>query len=394
MIDIMRIGIDATAIWGIEKGLLTGMMIYTVNIIDRLLKIDQENYYYIYCRDRIPHQLRAIDSPRVNFRQLRSRKRKILQQVKLPFSVNADGLDLMFFPYHSASIFNPCKFVVTIHDLHPFVIPKQFHQIHTIAHRGNYLLSKINKLYWEQILKISARKADKVIAVSNATKKDLVDIFKIPEKKIAVVHEAVNHNIYNQDNHEEDLNTFRQKYQLFDKYILCVGTHSYKNLEGIVRSFHIVANKFPDHLKLIVAGNTDYIGKEIFELVDDLSLSNKVIFTGFFPIEDLKCLYQCAELFLFPSFYEGFGLPVLEAFACGTPVVTSKKGSLPEVAGEAALLVDPCDPEDIASSVLKLLADKSLREEKRQLGLKQIEKFSWDDAARKTLEVFSQVVHG
>ena len=225
----------------------------------------------------------------------------------------------------------------------------------------------------------------------NATKRDIVNIFHIPPENVDVIYEGVDKEYFNIDNHGQDLGRFREKYNLPNRYILCLGINAYKNIEGAVSSFCMIKKNYAHSLKLVIAGK-NYLGEGIFQLVRDLNLENEIIFTGFFPQKDVKYLYQCAEVFLFPSFYEGFGLPVLEAFACGAPVVTSSTaGSLPEVAGEAALLVDPNDHEEIASAVLKLLDDKDFRDKKRQQGLKQVEKFSWEEAARMTLDVFKQL---
>ena len=385
----MKIGIDATGVWGIKDGLLNGIMVYTIQVVNNLLKIDNKNEYFLYCRDEIPIQFNVRPSS-ATFRVISSKNRKILQQFKLPMAALHDRVDLMFFPYHSASLFCPCKSVVTIHDLHPYVVPKRFAKIHGSQVHGNKLISIINKTYWKKMLELASKRVDRIIAVSHSTKKDIANIFHIPIGKIHAVYEGVDKEHFQVDA-EKDLVYFREKHSLPEKYILCVGTHAYKNIEGAINSFGIIKKKYQASIKLVIAGNKDYFGREIFQLVKDLDVEDHIIFTGFFPAEDLKYLYQCAEVFLFPSFYEGFGLPVLEAFACGTPVVTSNKGSLPEVGGEAALLVNPNDPEEIASAVLKLLDDRSFRDDKRQQGFNQVEKFSWEEAATETLEVFEKV---
>jgi glycosyltransferase involved in cell wall biosynthesis len=387
----MRIGIDATGVWGIKDGLLNGMMIYTIQIIKNLIKIDNENKYIIYCRDEVPQQLNALHSS-VSFRILKSKNRKILQQIRIPVAALLDRLDLVFFPYHSAALVCPCTSIVTIHDLFPYIVPEQFAKTHSSEFHGSIVTSVINKAYWKSMLKAACKRVDRIIAVSQATKRDIVNIFHIRNEKIDVVYEGVDREYFCVDKSVDKLALFQEKYGLPEKYILCVGTHAYKNIEGIVKAFSIVRKKYQNSITLLIAGNKTYVQKEIFQLVTDLNLESGIIFTGFFPAEDLKYLYQCAEVFLFPSFYEGFGLPVLEAFACGTPVVTSNTGSLPEVGGEAALLVDPNDHEEIASAVLKILSDKTFRAKKRQQGFNQVEKFSWENAARMTLKVFNKTL--
>ena len=160
-------------------------------------------------------------------------------------------------------------------------------------------------------------------------------------------------------------------------------------MEGAIKAFSAVRLQ-SGLLELVVTGNKNYLGQEVYQIIEDLGLTQSVIFTGFFPDKEMKYLYQCAELLLFPSFYEGFGLPVLEAFACGIPVVTSTSGALPEVAGQAALLVNASDANDIACSVLKVLSDKGLRDRLRQQGLCRARGFSWEKSARETLSVFEK----
>jgi glycosyltransferase involved in cell wall biosynthesis len=241
------------------------------------------------------------------------------------------------------------------------------------------------------MLVAACKRMDHIIAVSKSTKRDIVDIFKIPANSVSVVHEGVDTSCFNTDRDGRDLSDFRKTYNLPERYILCVGTHAYKNIEGAIRAFQTIHGRDND-IHLVVAGKKGYLGRHVPELVNTLHLGANILFTDFFPDKDLKYLYQGAEVFLFPSFYEGFGLPVLEAFACGIPVVTSNKGSLPEVAGDAALLVDPADPQDIANGVLRFLNDRGFRDAQIQKGFEQLKRFSWKKAASRTLDVFREVV--
>lgn len=385
----LRIGIDATSIWRIEERAYNGMVGYTIHIINNILRLDKQNEYVIYCRDEIPEPI-EVGTASCHFRVFSANSRKLLQQFRLPIAAWRDQLDLFFFPYHSASIYSPCASVVTIHDLHPYVVPDRHAKVHSRTHDRTWRAS-LNRFYWKNMIKVASQKADRVIAPSDSTRDDIVNIFDVSAEKVDVVHEAVDRSFFNTDAEGKDVGQFRRKHELPEQYILCVGTHAYKNVEGSVRAFARVKEQFSGTIKLVIAGNKSYLGEEDLGLIRELELENDVVLTGFFPGDELKWLYQCAELFLFPSFYEGFGLPVLEAFACGTPVVTSTEGSLPEVAGNAALLADPEDPEEIASCVLDLLTDAQLHEEKRQAGLERVDDFSWEKAGKETLEVFAQV---
>lgn len=385
----MRIGIDGTGIWGLKEGAPGGVINYTINIINNLLKIDTHNKYYIYCRNEVPDQIKTFSS-NVTFRSIFSNNRKLLQLITLPIVAIPHRLDLIFFPFNSSSLFSPCKSVVTIHDLHPYIIPKRFSIQHSTEVHGSSLRSTVNKIYWEKMLKIASKRADRIIAVSKSTKKDIKEIFHIPGEKIDVVYEGVDKRKFNFNNEKKDLNNFRKKYDLPGRYILCIGAHGYKNIEGSIKAFNIVKKKCGFPLHLVITGNKRMISAEVYNLVKELDLKENVKYTGWFPENDLKFLYRCADILLFPSFYEGFGLPVLEAFACGTAVVTSKMGSLPEVAGDAALIVDPHNIEEIGSSIRVLLENDHLRKKMRKKGLERIDKFSWEKAAKKTLEVFEK----
>lgn len=386
----MKIGIDMTGVSATDGGLPNGIMSYALQITNHILSVDHDNDYHIYCRNEIPYGL-ASGSPSASVRIIKSRNRKICQQTQLPLWASYDRVELMFFPYHSASLICPSKSVATIHDLHPYVVPNHFRRIHDLNAAGKAMKSLANRLYWKNILKSACRRVDRIIAVSHSTKRDIERIFKVSKERIDVVHEGVDSRYFNLETDGRNLADFRGEYKLPQRYILCVGTHAYKNIGGALRSFDIVRKAMENPPKLVIAGKKAYLSPDIWEVMRELKLAGDVIFTDFFPDQDLKYLYQCAEVFLFPSFYEGFGLPVLEAFACGTPVVASTAGSLPEVAGDAALLASPHDPEAIAGSLIKVLSDHRLREEKRCLGLQRAHEFSWENAATKTVAIFREL---
>lgn len=376
----MKIGIDATGLYGPR----TGVENYIINIINSLLTIDNENKYIIYCRDEIPKEIKHRP-PNVTFKILTFYNRKIFQQTRLPVINYFDSTDLMFYPGNSISLICPCRSVLTIHDIFPFVISDYIPKYHPI----NFFAS-INTLYWKWIDKIGCLIADKLIAVSNSTKNDVAKVFSVPEDKITVIHEGVSEE-FEKINNINVIKGFRKRYDINDKFILCPGTSTYKNLQGSLKAFLHVKRKQNSSLKLVIIGPKERIRDDIFRLISESNLQHEAIFLGFFPQKDLPLLYNAAELLLFPSFYEGFGIPVLEAFSCGTPVIASNVASLPEIAGDAAILVDPYNPLEIAFQLEKVLEDKSLRERMILKGLKQVCRFSWEDAARKTLKIFEQM---
>ena len=379
----VRIGIDLTPAWRDKSGIVN----YTIEITRGILEQDDCNSYYLYCFEEVPPKIAAVESPRVQARVLRPWNRKLWQQTALPILALRDRLNLIFFPGNSASLLCPGRSVATVHDLHPFVALDAFKTVHSGEFYGSQLKSFVNRLYWRRMMKWASRK-DRVIAPSQATKNDLIQILGTPADRVDVVPEGVDIERFSFDTDERDCSAFRARHGLPARYLLCVGTHGYKNLGGAIRALALVRRAGHPDICLVIAGQPGAVGQDIHRTVDKLGLNEHVIFTGFFPGEELKHLYGCAELFLFPSFYEGFGLPILEAFACGVPVVSSRSGSLPEVAGDAALLADADDTKEIASAVIKVLNDAALRERMRRLGSQRVRQFSWDRAAAETIEVF------
>jgi glycosyltransferase involved in cell wall biosynthesis len=374
-----------------EKDGWSGIEIHTIQMINNLLRIDDQNSYYIYLSHHIPKQIPAA-SANIHYRVAKPRNRKVWQQINLPIAAYRDGLELMYFPANSVSLFCPCKSVATIHDLHPYIIPERYGLLHSATFHGGHIRNTINQIYWKQMLRLASWK-DKVIAVSASTKNDIEKLFNVCSNKIEVVYCGIERGRFAINESEMDLTAFRQQYSLPDRYILCLGTHAYKNVEGSINAFHRIKAERSDSLKLVIAGSKRALAEHVFELVKELDLEREVVFTGYFPDEDLKYLYRAAEIFLFPSLYEGFGLPVLEAYACGVPVVTSETGSLPEAAGGAALLVNPHDAEDIAVALERLLQDGDLRELKRKQGYEQLNRFSWEQGATKLVRIFTQISH-
>jgi glycosyltransferase involved in cell wall biosynthesis len=382
----MKIGIDATSVWGLKDGLLNGMIAYTVHLVRNLVMSDDDNEYVVFCRQSVPNVFTA-ESKQARFTTLQSTNRKILQQWSLPRAVAQEGLDVMFYPYNSASLFSSVPSVVTIHDLHPFVIKERFERIHSIEQHGSTLMSRFNQLYWKGILRESCRRADKIIAVSATTKDDIVNVFGTSPERVHVVHEAVDGKRFNTCKDGKDRSEFLQSHNLPGRYVLAVGTHAYKNVEGIVDAFQLARSNGCDGLGLVIAGNTATLGSDVTDAIKESEYSKDIVLTGFFPDSDLKYLYQFAEMYLFPSFYEGFGLPILEAFSCGVPVITSDRGAMPEVAGEAAVLVNPEDHAEIARKIAEVSSDQNMRDELIQAGLKRAAQFTWERAADETREV-------
>jgi glycosyltransferase involved in cell wall biosynthesis len=234
------------------------------------------------------------------------------------------------------------------------------------------------------------RAADAVIAVSEHTKADAIRTYGMREEKISVIYEGVADRFRRTS--PDATAAVRRKYSLPDRFILSVGTiEPRKNLSALLEAYHVLRNEYPEY-RLVLVGKKGWLYADFFRRIDELGLGDKIVFPGFVPDEDLPAMYSAADLFVFPSLYEGFGLPVLEALACGAAVVASNASSVPEVAGDAALLVDPNDGEALVREMRAVLNNAKLRQDLQARGPKQAAKFSWRKAAEETLDVYSAVL--
>ncbi len=268
--------------------------------------------------------------------------------------------------------------VVFCHDI--------IHQVYPRS-KKHWLLSKL--------LYSGLKKAEFIITASGSTKRDLMRFYSIPEERISVVYEGVNRERFKPGSSGSS-NIF-QKYRLspLHRYVLHISSEApRKNVDGLIKAFHQLKtnDEFSD-VKLLKAGNPQYQRdrKKSLKLIRQLGLQEDIIFLGYVPEEDLSELYNMAELFVFPSFYEGFGLPVLEAMACGTPVITSRVSSLPEIGGNAAIMVNPDNIGDLAGAMHKVLGNEELKRKMIDKGLKRANLFSWRISAEKTLNICKTV---
>jgi glycosyltransferase involved in cell wall biosynthesis len=285
--------------------------------------------------------------------------------------------------FHSTDFVLPpvrqARTILTVHDL-------TFMRLPQCAEAGL-------RAYLNKVVPRSIERADLVLADSQSTKNDLVELLGISPDKIEVVYAGVERRFRPMEG-ERALQRVKKRYGLDFPFILSLGTlEPRKNFTGLIEAYALMRDKGKEvkdrELKLVIAGGKGWLYDEIFARVKELGMENEVIFPGFVADEDLPALYNLAKLFAFPSLYEGFGLPPLEAMACGTPVVTSDRPSLPEVVGEAGLMVKATDSQELAKAMERGLTDKNLRREMREKGLKQAAKFTWEAAAGKLLDVYS-----
>ncbi|HQV68423.1 MAG TPA: glycosyltransferase family 1 protein [Thermoflexales bacterium] len=279
--------------------------------------------------------------------------------------------------FHGLDVITPplnIPTVITLHDLTTVLFPK-FH-------------SKFNAVYQKLALPVMVRRADRIIADSMSTRRDAISLLKIPEDRIEVVHLGVNHDVFYP--RPDALEVVRQNLGNIDKYILGVGTlEPRKNLLALLQACCALEDEAPT---LVLAGAKGWGRSELFKQVERLGLTKKVIFTGFVSEDLLANLYSAASMFVYPSYYEGFGLPVLEAMACGAPVICSNTSSLPEVVGEAAILISPDDIGAIAQAIRLFINDKEMTAKMRARSLEQAAKFTWQRTADETICVYHKVI--
>jgi glycosyltransferase involved in cell wall biosynthesis len=285
-------------------------------------------------------------------------------------------------PHYVLPLLTPCKSVVTIHDCIHLRFPQ-------------YLPNKLAYAYARGALWAATHRANRVLTVSEASKRDILKYFHIPKDKVDVIYNAIDERFGETPDHDE-VARVRERYQLNDPFVLYAGNiKPHKNIERVIESFHLL-RRGPgmEQVKLLIIGDEISKYATLRRAVHKYKLHKHVRFFGFVADRTLAILYRLAAVFVFPSLYEGFGLPPLEAMASGTPVITSNVSSLPEVVGDAALLVDPLDAAAIAEAMRRVLTDPALQEDLRQRGLNRAGEFSWDRSVRRVREIYAEVLAG
>jgi glycosyltransferase involved in cell wall biosynthesis len=254
-----------------------------------------------------------------------------------------------------------------------------------------YLPNRVALGYARASIAAAARRATRVLTVSESSKRDILRFVDIRPEKIDVIYNAHDER-FTIEPREEDVVRVRERYQLQDPFVLYAGNvKPHKNLERLIEAFYLVRSRGLDEVKLVLIGDDISRYAALRRAVHRHQLHKYVRFLGYMPEETLAVMYRLASVFVFPSLYEGFGLPPLEAMASGTPVVTSNVSSLPEVAGNAALLVDPLDPEAIADGIQRVLTDERLRQQLHERGIARARQFSWETSVRRVREIYTAV---
>jgi glycosyltransferase involved in cell wall biosynthesis len=277
-------------------------------------------------------------------------------------------------------LFAKIKKVLTIFDMISFLSPKWY--------------KPISRYRVQKLLSLSAKKACKIVTGSENSKKDIVRILGIQEEKIKVIYIGVDDE-YKIINDQNKLNFVKTKYGISHRFILHVGSmNPRKNIPRLIEAYSKLSIQLLKEYQLVLVGEKSWRSDEIFTKVERLGLKVRVILAGFVEDDDLPLLMNAASLLAFPSLYEGFGIPPLEAMACGVPVVASKTSSIPEVVGDAALLFDPYNIEEMTASIYKVLTNEQLRDDLVKKGFERVKHFSWEKAAKNTLAVYNEIFSG
>jgi glycosyltransferase involved in cell wall biosynthesis len=383
----MRIGIDCRMF---QKS-FTGIGRYTyelVNTLQSLSKTDQQAQAHEFVLFLNDPEYSDFTPPSSNFKKvLASAPHYSLdEQTRFLKILNAEKLDLMHFTHFNAPIRYKKPFVVTIHDLTHTLFP------------GRKMRGLPYRLAYKAVIKNAVKKAKRVIAISKNTKNDLIEILRVPSYKIDVIYEAAGSEF--RQVRPEDLGTtakiIKEKYNIGPPFLLYTGVHRYhKNLPRLIEAFAKLAQKH-QVLKLVMTGKPDPLYPEAQQKVEELGLSQSVVFPGLVSEEELIALYNLATAYVFPSLYEGFGLPVLEAMQCGTPVIASNTSSIPEIAGKSkdgtpnAILFNPEEPEDMAEKIDQVLTDPNLQIKLIEKGLSRAKDFSWEKMTKEILALYNQ----
>jgi glycosyltransferase involved in cell wall biosynthesis len=374
----MRIGIDAFPVTN-----RSGTGYYTQKLIEFLGRADGENEYILFCPPGYQaHLEHAGMFGYPNFRIIgvnaSSQTRQFMwKQFELPRKVRKLKIDLFHFPAFIASLRNVVPSIVTVHDLCFALFAETF--------------PMVRRLYYNYVIPRSVKYCDAVIADSDSTKNDILSHIAPKKKCVRTVPLGVDPVCFYHVTDESIRARLKTQYSLPNDFILYVGTlEPRKNIPRLVRAFAygVVAKGFPHHL--VIAGRKGWMFEGIFREVRALDLTDRVSFPGYIRPTDLAGLYSMARAFAYPSLYEGFGLPCLEAMSCGTPVIASDRSSLPEVVGDCALMVDPTSVESIADALNKICSDDDSYETLSERGPRRASHFSWLTTAKKTVEVYTR----
>ncbi|HKY23374.1 MAG TPA: glycosyltransferase family 1 protein [Vicinamibacterales bacterium] len=349
---------------------------YDTCLARALARVDRTNGYTVYCVTGEAVGAFAIDQPNFEFRVLRPRSRWVSIPVSLPCALLRHPPDLFHATYVPPPLF-PGRLIFTLLDLSMFSHP--------------HLYPPLVRLRLQMLIRSAIRRATRILTISEFSRQCLLDRFHYPEEQVTVTPLGVDPQF--QPCAPERVEALLQSYEIREPYILHVGRlQARKNLVRLLEAFARLVDQERIPHKLVLVGRESWEAQEIFEAMDRLQIRSRVIHVGYAPTDALPMFYSGASAVVFPSLFEGFGLPVLEAMACGAPTVTSTVTSLPEVAGDAAVLVDPYSVEDIAAGIYKVLSDRGACEDMKRRGLARAATFTWARTAEQTVDAYRRAM--
>ncbi len=370
--QIYHVGLNAQLLSGQQSYRAAGIHRHILGLLAHLPGADSRFEYTVFTGEDAPVPDRALRVERTSLPTERPLSRIVWEQIVQPAVTGQ--CDVLHALAYVSPILTSRPTVVTVHDLSFLRSPERFRFA--------------NRNYLRLFTGLSVKRACRVIAVSQHTKQDVMTVYGIPADKIDVVYSGLDAHFKRPSS--QAIEEFRAAHGLPERFILYLGTiEPRKNLSTLIRAY---AKVRPAGVKLVCAGGRGWMYQDVFQTVEELRISRDVIFPGFLPDDDLPLWYSAADVFVYPSAYEGFGLPVIEAMACGVPTITTNASSLPEAAGDAALLVPPDDTTALAEALSRLLDDPSLRSGLAIRGPAQAARFNWADAARCTAGVYARAL--
>lgn len=355
------IGIDAHMI-GDNSG---GNETYYKNLLIHLDKLNVHREIKVYLYEDMKSD---VSFKNIHLSWIKSKSPIVRNFIEIPYIQMKDNISIMHMQYFMP-LFNPCPLIVSIHDI-------CFEHFRNIFPRGKYIIQKV-------LIPFSARNATKILTLSEYSKKDISTRYDVPEDKIIVTYCGVSDRFTIPTDPSETRRYVQKKFNTGERYLLTVGNlQPRKNISRLINVFKNLLKSTGGYSgKLVIVGKSEWRSELLVEAVKETQLDEHVVFTGYVMEDDLVKLYNAAELFVYPSIFEGFGLPPLEAMACGTPTLVSNSSSLPEVVGDAGLLFDPFNEKDIYDALVSCLRSPDLKKNLSSMGIAQAKKFSWDKTA-------------
>ncbi len=383
---VYRIGIDCR----MYSSQFTGIGRYTFELVENLQSLDQHHQYFLFFNEP---EFNNFHSDRPNFHKVlvNARHYSLAEQTVFLRAINQQKLDLMHFTHFNRPVLYNRPSLVTIHDLILHLYP------------GKKMTSPIHRMAYHLTVRTAVRKAKKIIAVSRSTGADVEKYLHVPLSKIQVIPLGVNP-VFQPIKDQARLQSTLQRYSIGKAFLLYTGVwRDHKNLPGLLKAFAVLRQTNPD-LQLVITGRTDNIyAQDIFHLAHQLGLMNQdeaatglppLIFPGLVSEAELVDLLNAASVYVIPSFYEGFGMPPLEAMRCGTPVAASATPCIAEICGKNAVYFDPQSPENMAAAIQKLLTDPALYHQLQAAGLHHAQQFSWPKMATQTHQLYLHALSG